>query len=164
MRRPPAQAVYWILQSCLKEIMRAGLIPPVVRPSFALVCTFSADQCTRYLQILHDWQAVELFRSTSSAGTDRHRRCSDLLYNLAQLCHVRLSYSCPHLSELTIRNGQEHTMSGRTLRRLPVLAHARFIGMTLAGTGGPPAMEVWLAAMSRCVVEEGRQMELVGAV
>lgn len=30
---PPPQAIYWILQSCLSEIMRAGLISPVVRPS-----------------------------------------------------------------------------------------------------------------------------------
>lgn len=28
--RPPPQAVYWILQSCLKEIMRAELIPATV--------------------------------------------------------------------------------------------------------------------------------------
>jgi hypothetical protein len=32
LRRPPAAAVYWILQGCLNELMRAGLIPPVVRP------------------------------------------------------------------------------------------------------------------------------------
>ncbi|KAL8278550.1 hypothetical protein RQP46_009042 [Phenoliferia psychrophenolica] len=104
---PPAQAVYWILQSCLKEIMRAGLIPPV---------------------LLHDWQAIELFRSTSSAHTDRHRKCSSALYDLAFLCHAQ-------------------KMSGRTLRRLPVLSHARFIGMTLQGAG-KPEMEVWLSAMS----------------
>lgn len=48
-------------------------------------------------------------------------------------------------------------MSGRTLRRLPVLAHARYIGMTLTS----PPIEVWLEAMSKAVKEEGEQMELV---
>lgn len=48
-------------------------------------------------------------------------------------------------------------MSGRTLRRLPVLAHARYIGMSL----NSPPMEVWLEAMSKAVKEESDQMDLV---
>lgn len=48
-------------------------------------------------------------------------------------------------------------MSGRTLRRLPVLAHAKHIGMTTH----KPKMEVWLRAMAASVKEEGEQMDKV---
>lgn len=50
------------------------------------------------------------------------------------------------------------SMSGRLLRRLPVLAHARHIGM---GGSKRPKMQVWLDAMTKCVREEGRQMDKV---
>jgi len=60
-------------------------------------------------------------------------------------------------------------MSGRTLRRLPVLAHARHIGLHAQGGGGKkkkggsrmPKMEVWLEAMEKCVEEEGNELDKV---
>lgn len=42
--RPPAAAVYWILSSCLNELMRAGLIPPVVRPFHPLFSSFTTPR------------------------------------------------------------------------------------------------------------------------
>jgi hypothetical protein len=61
-------------------------------------------------------------------------------------------------------------MSGRTLRRLPVLAHARYVGQACAdpidyddesedGDGHGTAVEVWIEAMERVVKDEGLQME-----
>jgi hypothetical protein len=44
-------------------------------------------------------------------------------------------------------------MSGRTLRRLPVLAHARHMAITAANSK-PSEVEVWLAAMERVVAEQ----------
>ncbi|GJN92359.1 hypothetical protein Rhopal_005389-T1 [Rhodotorula paludigena] len=120
---PPAAAVYWILKSCLQEIMRAGLIPPID-------------------QTLHDYQAIEVLRSAGgSAATagDRETQCSDLLFSLAQQCQG---------------------LSGRTLRRLPVLAHARHIATSFA-SAARPRLQTWLEAMRRVVDEEGREMDKV---
>ncbi|GAA5930767.1 hypothetical protein JCM3775_003860 [Rhodotorula graminis] len=122
---PPAAAVYWILKSCLNEIMRAGLIPPVA---------------------LHEYKALEVLESTGGAGAqdaDEETRCSELLFSLANQCQG---------------------LSGRTLRRLPVLAHARHIAVSFASSARP-RLATWLEAMRKTVEEEGREMDRVeGAV
>lgn len=59
--------------------------------------------------------------------------------------------------------GQCTGMSGRSLRRLPVLAHARHIGTTSISTGSKASnVETWLSAMARIVTEEskGRTFEV----
>ncbi|GAA5842023.1 hypothetical protein JCM9279_002758 [Rhodotorula babjevae] len=122
---PPAAAVYWILKSCLNEIMRAGLIPPVA---------------------LHEYKALEVLESTGSAGAqdaDEETRCSELLFALAHQCQG---------------------LSGRTLRRLPVLAHARHIAVSFASSARP-RLATWLEAIRKTVEEEGKEMDRVeGAV
>ncbi|BGP10258.1 hypothetical protein JCM10049v2_006141 [Rhodotorula toruloides] len=117
---PPAAAVYWILQTCLQEIMRAGLIPPVR---------------------LLDFKAVEVYHSAGlgANGDDREWQCSTLLFDLAHRCKG---------------------LSGRTLRRLPVLAHARHISSSFASSARP-RLETWLEAMCKCVEEEGKEMEKI---
>lgn len=50
-------------------------------------------------------------------------------------------------------------MSGRTLRRLPVLAHARFV-MSLGGKSKRDAA-AWITAMTTVVAQEGRERDLV---
>lgn len=46
-------------------------------------------------------------------------------------------------------------LSGRTLRRLPVLAHAKHIG------GNRATLEHWIEGMIKTVKEEGDQLALV---
>jgi hypothetical protein len=48
-------------------------------------------------------------------------------------------------------------MSGRTLRRLPVLAHAKYIGMRTNKVG----LESWLGAMEKCMKDQEVDMEKV---
>lgn len=45
-------------------------------------------------------------------------------------------------------------MSGRSLRRLPVLAHARHIGLSASDGGTASDVEVWLRAMELVVDQE----------
>lgn len=102
--------------------------------------------------------------------TDRDEECSSALYDLAHLCQVRfasplsLSFFLPLPFSVgpanPSRREQKQQMSGRTLRRLPVLAHARHIGMSGSGggRGGKLGMERWLEAMVKCVGEEEEQM------
>ncbi|GAA6016077.1 hypothetical protein JCM8202_005403 [Rhodotorula sphaerocarpa] len=119
---PPTAAVYWIMQSCLQEMMRAGLVPSVE---------------------LLDHKTVEVYRSAGTSGgiaeDERRVRCSLMLYELAEQCQG---------------------LSGRTLRRLPVLAHARHIGSRLASIARPK-LESWIVAMRKCVQEEGKEMDRV---
>lgn len=47
-------------------------------------------------------------------------------------------------------------MSGRSLRRLPVLAHARYgIGLNAHASQSGTEVEAWLDAMERVVLEQG---------
>lgn len=99
---PPAQAIYWILESCMRELMRVGLVAHADLPPFA-----HAEHAQRHGDLepgSHAFQLLELAKSCKG-------------------------------------------MSGRSLRRLPVLAHAHHIGMAQA----PIECSVWLQAMALAV-------------
>lgn len=107
-----------------------------------------------------------------------------LLY-LAQKCRVRLSFSRQRCLPFADSHPQNQGMSGRSLRRLPVLAHARYMGTLpmparatsqtngatkvkkhgLAsenrGTGGS-VVEVWLDAMERVIDSQACERERFG--
>ncbi|GAA5959456.1 hypothetical protein JCM3765_002332 [Sporobolomyces pararoseus] len=143
---PPTAAVYWILQSCLNEIMRAGLIPPVNLSDYNLVQLHKSSEpsTAKTISGLRDDDSHANERKTAE---DRDWECSLKLGRLAEKCQG---------------------MSGRTLRRLPVLAHARHIGLHAAASSTRrgaksrmPQMEVWLEAMQRCVEEEGKELDKV---
>lgn len=55
-------------------------------------------------------------------------------------------------------------MSGRSLRRLPVLAHARHIGVSASANGVASEVEVWLQAMGLVVEQEAAVRGGDGAV
>ncbi|GAA5823877.1 hypothetical protein JCM11251_003328 [Rhodosporidiobolus azoricus] len=130
---PPAAAVYWILSSCLNELMRAGLIPPVPLQPYPSVEVFRSSGGLEQLSL--DGGAVEKEEA-------RSWKCSEMLADLAERCKG---------------------LSGRTLRRLPVLAHARHLSSSSSlGAASRPRLEKWLEAMVKCVEEEGREMEKVG--
>ncbi|KAE8271165.1 hypothetical protein A4X09_0g1194 [Tilletia walkeri] len=116
---PPPEAVFWILKTCLSELMRVGLVERVG---------------------LMDWRATMLARSDvpSSLPSD------DPTSKAASIALSQLSQQCSG-------------MSGRSLRRLPVLAHARYIGVGSAG-GGPVQIGTWMEAMRRAVLDANSEM------
>jgi pachytene checkpoint protein 2 len=66
-------------------------------------------------------------------------------------------------------NYQAQGMSGRSLRRLPVLAHARYIGTSIAmqrrnADSGVTDVSIWLEAMEKVVdaqgIERGRLQDI----
>lgn len=114
---PPPQAIYWILESCLKELVRVGLVAPVELPSFQ-------QAVIEHVNIHEEGMVPE--SAASRAGF--------------QL--LDLAYKCRGLS-------------GRSLRRLPVLAHAHHIGMAQA----PIDCEVWLEAMKKASREDKKEDE-----
>ncbi|GAA5821263.1 hypothetical protein JCM10212_004223 [Sporobolomyces blumeae] len=171
---PPTAAVYWILQTCLNEIIRAGLIPHVnladyksielhvssggFAPSHNGMGSSEAVEGTRE----NGYRDVDLPSSSPASSPSRpvlsrqERRdwdCSEKLLRLAEKCQG---------------------LSGRTLRRLPVLAHARHISLAHGATTSSgsasrssrrkvPKLEVWLDAMDKCVDEEASEMDKVDA-
>jgi hypothetical protein len=98
-----------------------------------------------------------------------------LLFDLSEKCKVRIR--SPHIllsfclgSKLTIRHFPAWTngyyvvkgMSGRSLRRLPILAHARHIGVSSISHPAPD-VEVWLKAMELVVLQEAKVRGAEGA-
>ncbi|PIL36790.1 transporter [Ganoderma sinense ZZ0214-1] len=151
---PPREAIYEILRGCLVELVKKGIVSQVDVPGLAQAqlyertADFSNLSLTAAQPIIDD-------TASPSAGTmeldpkERSRLLSICLLQLAQKC----------------RNQE---MSGRSLRRLPVLAHARYI-RTLPAVSPRPAsrpngaskqpftsgrgtaVETWLDAMERVV-------------
>ncbi|KAJ9475477.1 Pachytene checkpoint protein 2 [Pseudozyma hubeiensis] len=118
---PPAEAVYWILESCLKELMRVGLVGQVNLP--------------KYQDVLREQMALETDDELPVASAES--RAGEKLLEIATGCKG---------------------LSGRSLRRLPVLAHAHHIGMAQA----PIDCEVWLEAMAKALRDTRKQGAISG--
>ncbi|KAA1466152.1 P-loop containing nucleoside triphosphate hydrolase protein [Dentipellis sp. KUC8613] len=105
---PPREAIYEILRSCLVELITKNVVAKVEVPSI--------QEAQIYARSTHGKQ-LKSSSNASSAGDerDRARAVALRLYALAQSCRDR-------------------GMSGRALRRLPVLAHARYIGLGFTPT------------------------------
>ncbi|GAA6025308.1 hypothetical protein JCM11491_002443 [Sporobolomyces phaffii] len=178
---PPTAAVYWILQTCLNEIMRAGLVPPVHLSDYNTIQLVRSSETETDTTTVASPPQLPPGDDDDDEEEEERRRAWDASVRLADLA------------------ARCQGMSGRTLRRLPVLAHARHLGLvhhhhheaharnprrkgkhgdstgTGTGTGGgrrsssrrdraaprPPPLEAWLDAMVKCVEEEGDQLDKV---
>lgn len=129
---PPQEAVYWILKSCIMELIRTRIIAHVVGPS----CQ-ERNQPNTHLAVCKDI-------------LDRVQFCYGEHHSAESTFSKRSLDASTRLWELA---GQCDGMSGRSLRRLPVLAHARHIGMTPRHARASD-VEVWLDAMNKVVAEE----------
>ncbi|KAB5596327.1 Thyroid receptor-interacting protein [Ceratobasidium theobromae] len=121
---PSRNAIYYILRSCVTELVRVGIIRPIE--------TVPAKEASNNA---HRREVLEPLRG-SDAEELRVAKVSVRLLDLASKCIGK---------------------SGRSLRRLPVLAFARHMG---GGVGrGPSDIGVWLGAMERAIDEDsvGRQ-------
>ncbi|KAI5451283.1 hypothetical protein NCC49_001879 [Naganishia albida] len=88
---------------------------------------------------LLDWKDLQIVKSKPSQKPERERvrQASLRIAGIAEKCEG---------------------MSGRTLRRLPVLAHARYIGINTTDDMHESPVEDWIDAMERVVNDEGTQM------
>ncbi|KAI0773907.1 P-loop containing nucleoside triphosphate hydrolase protein [Fomes fomentarius] len=157
---PPREAIYEILRGCLAELVKKGIVAGVDVPSLAQAQIYerTADFSNLSLSVA----PVALSTSPTASTSDSRERSRILAIRL-----LKLAQQCRDIE-----------MSGRSLRRLPVLAHARYIGTLPAaaphtarvnGTsrtkkaalqGGGIVVETWLDAMERVVqsqvTERGR--------
>ncbi|CAE6522599.1 unnamed protein product [Rhizoctonia solani] len=117
---PSRDAIYFILRSCVTELIRAGIIRPIE--------TLPVEEAHAH--------------ETQSKPSGPIQLCDpeDLRVAKASVMLLKLAAKCVG-------------KSGRSLRRLPVLAFARHMGS--AGFGrGPSDIGVWLTAMERAIDED----------
>lgn len=124
------------------------------------------------------WSEAEIAgarRTAAARGVDTSVR----LLQLAQKCHVSDGFASSLWSSLSSHpfsqllmilshifkmfvwaitpDPQQYALAGRFLRRLPVLAHARFIAPSLPpGEVGRRSLRKWLEAMDNVVEDEKR--------
>ncbi|TYJ51399.1 hypothetical protein B9479_008031 [Cryptococcus floricola] len=125
---PPPRAVYSILSGCLREMGKKGLV--------------------RGCRVM-DWQGAEearrerKFEGGEGKGGDKKRE--------------REKAIGASLAELAIRC-HAIELSGRTLRKLPVLAHARYLSSS-SGEHRAQKIERWIDAMNKVVAVEAEKKE-----
>ncbi|KAH9951790.1 P-loop containing nucleoside triphosphate hydrolase protein [Amylocystis lapponica] len=172
---PPREAIYEILRTCLSELVKKGIVGPIDVPSLA--------QAQIYERTANFSQSAPLPAVSPSQSSGAFTN------NLSQ-ASSRPHSQHPSEQDTPLTNGHSPTldtrersktaamrllalsekcraqgMSGRSLRRLPVLAHAQYIGtlptLVLARPAngaarakrgaGATEVEVWLDAMERVV-------------
>ncbi|KAJ4492956.1 P-loop containing nucleoside triphosphate hydrolase protein [Lentinula edodes] len=143
---PPREAVYEILRTSLCEIVNRGIV------SFTNVPSLQEA-------LIYERTAPANSSTMISNGSDAHEKSKLLglrLLTLATQCKAQ-------------------KMSGRALRRLPVLALARYIGAgsiissdnteikgrtkVNGSTGSGADIDMWLSGMESVVVDQGKQRE-----
>ncbi|KAH7343398.1 thyroid receptor-interacting protein 13 [Rhizoctonia solani] len=117
---PSRDAIYFILRSCVIELVRAGIIRPI--ETLPLEEAYANETSSEPYGPIQPSDPEEL----------RVAKASVMLLNLSSKCVGK---------------------SGRSLRRLPVLAYARHMGSASLGRG-PSDIGVWLNAMERAIDED----------
>ncbi|KAF8640121.1 hypothetical protein AX17_001357 [Amanita inopinata Kibby_2008] len=136
---PPREAIYAILRSCLCEMMDKGIIASVTVPVFKQAHMYELTA------------KVTEPNSLSTTTNDPHERSRNVALRI-----MALATQC-----------RAHSMSGRALRRLPVLALAQYIGIRNIGSSATPRsakdtgadVEIWLQGMERVVREKAKELE-----
>ncbi|KAF8631248.1 hypothetical protein AX15_002575 [Amanita polypyramis BW_CC] len=139
---PPREAIYEILRTCLCEMIDKGIIVSVTVPTFKQAHMYELTT------------VVSQPNSLSIVSSDSHERSKNVALRL-----LALATKC-----------KRHSMSGRALRRLPVLALARYIGTghisssNLAnglrdGASAAANVEIWLQGMEKVIQEKGKELE-----
>ncbi|KAJ3790560.1 P-loop containing nucleoside triphosphate hydrolase protein [Lentinula aff. detonsa] len=150
---PPREAVYEILRTCLCEIINRGIVSSIDVPSLQQALMYERTAPSQTSTIISD-------------GSDAHEKSEILGLRL-----LALATQC-----------RAQKMSGRALRRLPVLALARYISAGSIISPDPPEMkgrynvngsstrasigtsssaevDTWLSGMESVVTDQGRQRE-----
>lgn len=110
-----------------------------------------------------------LLKDEPDENADRSAKLASKLMKLAQRCRVSVvTFPPPHL-ELNFMCTQDHQLSGRALRKLPVLAYAThsvaFTQGVTPGWGGSRTgtpVETWIDAMGKIIDEKRLERENMG--
>ncbi|KAF7776389.1 hypothetical protein Agabi119p4_4782 [Agaricus bisporus var. burnettii] len=136
---PTREAIYEILRSCLCEIISKGIVVPAIIPTL---------------------KQAQMFEVLAKAGQDYARKPDDP--------HEEQIYLALRIMKLASQCRSQN-MSGRALRRLPVLALSRYLGL---GTQRPrdavqhnvlvqgaADIVIWLDGMEQAIREQTKGLE-----
>lgn len=169
---PPTEAVYWILRSCVEALMRAGLVRTRVRPSvgFFLAANVGADAQPTDFARIQDGLGREpraatggqvCGRSTAQtqAGGNRIGQSEEEFSSAAGSCRAvsgPLILLAPGLAACVTADAKVSIdvqgMSGRTLRRLPLLTDAKCASARWSGEA--VGVGAFLDAMATVIEEQ----------
>ena len=172
---PPIEAIFDMLRGSLVELIRKGIVTEMV----GFLVLASSHSLLTSQQDIPDRRTISLWKNATVAGLSDVTgwKAAAELWGIAELCKVSLSLPSGKCGVLT---GSKQGLSGRALRRLPVLAHAgsmtqgRYYSVPAepkkaTATNGATAklhrssmpVEHWLKAMETVVVEQRKQLELL---
>ncbi|EPT02881.1 hypothetical protein FOMPIDRAFT_142272 [Fomitopsis schrenkii] len=168
---PPREAIYEILGTCLRELVAKGIVADVEVPSLAQAQLY--ERTAGFLETSslaaalppHSSASQSLSQEVNGRGDNSRERPKHVALKL-----LALAQKC-----------RNQGMSGRSLRRLPVLAHARYIGtlpmparataqingaakvkrngLASENRGAGSDVEVWLDAMERVIDSQASERE-----
>ncbi|RUS14475.1 P-loop containing nucleoside triphosphate hydrolase protein [Endogone sp. FLAS-F59071] len=134
---PSPEAIYAILATCLKELMRVGIVDSAECSRLKPLYSFCCFKLILHVQLntnrdqLADWRTVELFQHNLEEHVSPSRR----LFAIAKQCEG---------------------MSGRSMRKLPFLAHSHYLQVPFA------SLDTYLTALERTAKDEHRARQLIG--
>ncbi|KDQ64782.1 hypothetical protein JAAARDRAFT_43696 [Jaapia argillacea MUCL 33604] len=139
---PPPEAVYQILRSCLVELVNKGIVRPIDVPSLR-----EAEVNRQHSASLPPLEAkLDRLESTTLLGETKFDVSSASIEVDQVSAQVKLELQrkarCAEVGQRLLRLAErcrDQGMSGRSLRRLPVLAHARYIGIGIGFTSPNPS-------------------------
>lgn len=148
---PSAEAIYWILSSCLRELGHCSLAT-------------GTSRLLRYDELPHQRAA-----SVEGEGMTAFPNLSEIIHAAdctapaavptidadtprAERRRLRALHASAELLRLAERCARQR-ISGRFLRRVPLVAHSRYL-KNAAGV----RVERWIAAFARCIDDEARSM------
>lgn len=190
---PSRDAIYEIVRSSLCEIVGKGIVNPIVSRS-AIFYPPSNKSEVNFWQNVPTLKQAQMYEATAkhtqnaaATRTDPQIKTKNIalrLLALATQCRVRRYIPYYERPKLTKSGQQTQNLSGRALRRLPVLALARYIGignlnLANAAHGGSATpnvqsgaeknangrstvgadVEVWLEGMEKVVKEQKKELE-----
>ncbi|KAJ8515981.1 hypothetical protein ONZ45_g6657 [Pleurotus djamor] len=123
---PPREAIYDILRSCILEIVAKGIIGSTTVPSLKEAQMYE--------------RSAQSATFSSGGATTTHEKSKNVALRL-----MALATQC-----------RAQQVSGRALRRLPVLALAKYIGV---GTHLGVPVETWLDGMEKVVADKASAAE-----
>ncbi|KAI5118553.1 hypothetical protein M0805_002933 [Coniferiporia weirii] len=151
---PPSEAIYEILRSSLVELMKKGIVAELDVPSSdSALLAYKVNAHLVPSADPEEQSAIRTLDQLSLRSTTDQRELSRFtgssLFAIAEKCKG---------------------VSGRSLRRLPVLAHARYIGLVPIARApdatkirthrAPPIpIEVWLNAMQKVINDEANNRQ-----
>lgn len=156
---PPPEAIYWMLRSCFTELMDKKIMRRLTLYDWVFANReYGKTKDRESAQHLTNGHVSKVNGSEKRSKDERSIELAAGLVELAITCHVSLCllYAVDKLTT------QGYKMSGRVLRRMPLMAHVRYLAGRQSTTIIARTPERWLEAMNKFVEDEQTDRAKIG--